>query len=225
MKNCQCKLVLPTQETNTSEKRPKNRFFSRIIAPLLLAIALLTSAAAVTIAPTSGTRRLALRYYWANTPRDVFLECAFPYAEREAVRAAMGEWNAIRGFNNQYMVTMFLTTSTTNNSGRIYYEPNHTYVGHTYHYESDGGAIQRVEVVLNSDYPFTVGGSSTSFDIQSVVQHELGHALGVAHCHEEDETCFSSTCSTNVMTPEIQPGVVRTNFEDYDIGSYKRIYS
>ncbi len=169
--------------------------------------------------------RMALGCYWPDTPCDVFFRCDFATEKREEVRDAMQEWNSIRSYSNHYMVSMFLTRDE-NETNRIFDDPVVQAVAYTYHYYSDGGALYRVEIGLRSSYRFSVGGSATSFDIRTVVQHELGHALGVAHCHEQNDTsCFSATCSQNVMNPSIAMGEVRTTFQAYDIGSYKNIYS
>ena len=105
-------------------------------------------------------------------------------------------------------------------------EPLDFWVGYTDPTLS-GDEILSVNIYLNTWlYEFSVGGSSSSYDIRTVVQHELGHALGVAHCHEEGDPdpCWSPTCNDNVMYRLIELGEVRTTFQPYDTASYINIY-
>lgn len=74
-------------------------------------------------------------------------------------------------------------------------------------------------------FTFTVGAASNKYDIQTVATHELGHAIGVAHCHEKGESpCFSTTCSSNVMMREISSNSTRRTLTDYDKSSKQVIY-
>lgn len=202
------------------------------LASILLAVSLLFMSPAPVLG--AGTPRLQVgNYHWADTPRDIFIYCStsdFTRSEREAIRDALSEWNAIRSYSGRLMVSAYLTTNDDSYEveGRFTFENHRTdYVAHTLHEESDNGEIQSVTIILNSYYDFSVGGSSTTFDLQTIVQHEMGHVLGVAHCHEEGqpEPCWSATCLDNVMNRRMEPNEVRTEMQPYDIGSYKSIYS
>jgi Matrixin. len=74
-------------------------------------------------------------------------------------------------------------------------------------------------------YTFTAGAASNKYDMQTVATHELGHAIGVAHCHEVNETsCFSATCPSNVMMCVIYDNSMRRKLTDYDTSSKQLIY-
>ena len=91
------------------------------------------------------------------------------------------------------------------------------------------GELYAVTITLSWDHSWATNLSSNAYDVQTTVQHELGHALGIAHCHELDSSygngpCWSTTCKSNVMYPIINKGERRTTLTSYDISSYRSIY-
>ena len=90
---------------------------------------------------------------------------------------------------------------------------------------NSGSTIEQASIYLNPDAPFTVGAAYGQYDIQSVITHEAGHALGIAHCHEIGQTCFSSTCKLNAMNPQAQlNSIQRRTLQQYDSASYIYMY-
>ena len=192
---------------------------------LMLTLSLMLCIGICMPAQAAAAPRLNLGYKWYDTPWTFSLTVTFLPASVKQVRSAMNAWNAIRDPDNGWMVSIFLTTGSTSNSIE-YMEPLDFWVGYTDPTLS-GDEILSVNIYLNTWlYEFSVGGSSSSYDIRTVVQHELGHALGVAHCHEEgeDDPCWSPTCNDNVMYRLIELGEVRTTFQPYDTASYINIY-
>lgn len=177
------------------------------------------------IAANNITPRLDLGCVWYDTPKNLFFYCDFDTNEREAVRAAMNTWNAVDDTDGTSIITMFLTTGEATNvveKVSSYWQ----WVGHcdiTQIY----GEIISVRVQLGSEYKWSTTGEPDAYDVQTVALHELGHALGVAHCHEADEgdgPCWSATCLSNVMYPIVSLGEINTTLKSYDISSYRVLY-
>ncbi len=142
----------------------------------------------------------------------------------EAVRAAMQQWNKVRDTKGKSIVSLYLTTGATD-SRVIYSNYSFPKIGYTEHILR-GDEILGATIHLASTEKWSVGYSPGCYDIQTVVLHELGHMLGVAHCHEDgsEPPCFSKTCESNVMNPYVSPGKIKRTFQEYDTASYIIIY-
>ena len=190
------------------------------------------------IAPiaASGAPRKSNGSYWPSNVTNIYFSYSsdqFNTTEAGQLSIALGRWNSANnrteadtlGVNKKYM---YLTTGTSNN--RISYPVSWVGMGYDSSFVAvcdpypDTGAISQVSIYLNPNKSFSVSSQAGKYHLQSIIVHEAGHALGVAHCHELGETCRSSTCGTNVMTRDIDPGEVRCALQPYDYSSYYVIY-
>lgn len=174
---------------------------------------------------SAATTRTALGFRWPNTPRDVLFRCDFATAERETVRSAMQAWNGVKDPDGRSPVSMYLSSGTASSS-IVYYNTYENWIGITgpTFVAGSGTNLYSIRIRLNSNKSFSVGAQSGKYDIQSVVQHELGHALGVAHCHTIGSSYTTPTCPSNVMCPTLGTGTTRRTFKAYDTASYIVIY-
>ena len=163
---------------------------------------------------------------WYDTPKDIYFKCYFDTAERNAVLAAMNKWNSVKDPEGNSIISMYLTTGFTANIIHYGILPDNT-VGYCEIRPETGEEIDAVTIRLSDSCNWSTTGASGAYDIQTVVMHELGHALGIAHCHEKSEgegPCWSATCLENVMNPYTDFGDVNHTFQEYDTASYMMIY-
>ena len=164
---------------------------------------------------------------WYDTPKDMYFKCYFDTAERNAVLAAMNKWNSVKDPEGNSIVTMHLTTELTPNEVRYGYSFGEWVGKCQLNPELGQEEIEAVTVYIEGDVNWSTTGAADAYDVQTVVMHELGHALGIAHCHEKSEgpgPCWSATCLKNVMNPLTDFGDVNHTFQEYDIASYMMIY-
>jgi Matrixin len=82
-------------------------------------------------------------------------------------------------------------------------------------YALDTSEIYDADMELNSaDNTFTTGDTDVQFDLPSILQHETGHFLGLAHSHEPTATMFPvynpGTTSLRQITPDDIAGICAT---------------
>lgn len=61
-------------------------------------------------------------------------------------------------------------------------------------FDEESGVIVDADMELNGeDYAFAVDGSSTAYDVQQVMTHEIGHMLGLDHSEKEAAVMYSKS--------------------------------
>ena len=72
------------------------------------------------------------------------------------------------------------------------------------------------DIIVNYDnFSFGINGSSTVFDLKTVILHELGHFLGLKH---NDDT-------TSIMYPSLGRGEVKRSLNTTDISGIRSLYN
>ena len=180
-----------------------------------------------------------LGYKWPNSVSNIFFYYStdhFTTAESTAVRNAFNQWNNLQlSYSIPHAKSLFLTASSsaqTESCTVTKVETDWRYgestIAYADNFASNGQLIYSKILLNDVNHNFSANADSGSYHIQSVVLHEAGHSLGVAHCHElenADFGCDSFTCSANIMNPAgIVRGAVRTTFQNYDIVSYQSLY-
>lgn len=172
--------------------------------------------------PVSDIQAKSLGFRWENKYSTVYFYCGFNSTWKNAISAGMESWNEVKDISSKSTIVPMKINNDSSNLNRICTSQNEKEIDRIYP-KYTNGILDWVMVVFNTgDYSFTSSGTSGSFDIQSIATHELGHAIGVAHCHEIGESCNSSTCSSNVMNPTIKENTIRRTLTDYDKSS-KRV--
>lgn len=214
-------------------------FIKKIICILL--VALLSFSITAVSAEEVGTEvalvteevimpRLRLGARWRSCPCTITVENNWNSSYDTAINNAINTWNSVRDPNGNRLITFEFTYGTgdiqirTGNlldgtNAQCYFDGMD---GDEFSYFDD---LSDCAILMNDDDRYAIGAVNDKIDVQSLILHELGHCLGVAHCHENgDESCFSSTCSSNVMQPVLPRGVMRRSLVSYDTASYIIIY-
>ncbi len=203
----------------------KKRIFSALAALLMCLSLPVFASASETVEP-----RFASGLKWPDGVTNVKFQCVgtFSSSQKTAIRTAMSKWNAVKAPDGDSLITLSLTTSESANTIEWDDDFFDDWQGNMVPVPGMGGIFESATILLNENKNvlWSTSGASNAYDMKTVVEHELGHALGVAHCHELETRsgCYSSTCSKNVMNPTSARGRVRTTLQEYDKSSYILIY-
>ncbi len=171
----------------------------------------------------AAEERKSLDYMWTDKNATIYFYNELSAPWKESISAAMTKWNAVKDARTGKDIVPFALTSDSSNNNRIYSTGNQVYIAYCSP-NANNGVLSSVNILVNiKDYSFASGSISGKYDMQSTIIHELGHAIGVAHCHE-NESCFSTTCATNVMNPTLSDNMTRRNLTAYDTSSKQYIY-
>lgn len=201
--------------------RTKKRIVQKLLC-LCLAVSLL-----------SMTSSFAARnnYEWADPYKAVTIDDGFrTWGEpgyTQAVYRAMSSWNSIKHPTNGRSICELVPDSSSRNTLRLGRLFNQNMLGYSHIYPKFGGdvpphtKIDYFDIVINTgEHNFTDGAKPGYYDIQSVIQHELGHILGIAHCHETG----GNGCQNTMHWQTLENTTHQRYLKDYDISSKETIY-
>ena len=154
---------------------------------------------------------------WSDVSIPVFLDvrsvAGLPVDEVAwAVQEALSEWNAVPCSEVVLDYAGLVAgspglgvTIQALEPGSVAASLEESAAGVTDTYHDIGGVIYRADVHLSSDSTWTLGGAWLApgvVDVQAVVTHELGHALGLGHSRERDATMYFAGGSIALRTRE-----------------------
>lgn len=143
----------------------------------------------------------SLRVWVASLPDDVS-----PDAATNAASAALSTWSTVECSRLSFLEDPRAQIVVRAVDASSWPHPP-TLAAHT-HVESDAdtGRLHSAEILLNRAFRFSTSGAEGSLDLESILAHELGHALGLAHSRKRDA----------LMRAGIKPGEVRRALERDD---------
>lgn len=120
-----------------------------------------------------------------------------------AIGAAAAEWSGISSAAINFLPVQQTPLSNDPTDGKFVLTIEDTpenrsvlgsYLAITSYSYTSAGAFTDTDIIFNPSgtYAFSTGGESGTYDIQSVVAHELGHALGASHSPVIGATMFQT---------------------------------
>ncbi|MBB3108098.1 putative Zn-dependent protease [Paenibacillus phyllosphaerae] len=179
----------------------------------------------------STVQAKGLGYRWYSKTTAVQFNVPFNDTWKTPIQAAMSSWNNVADANTSDSATslpkLSVTTTDVENDFYTVNSTSYPWSGKMFptKYTSGGKEyLSATDIAFNLRYSFTNGAEENKIDIQVNAAHELGHALGVAHCHEEGET-HNSGDSNNTMYPSVFFNTTyQRSLESYDTASFQLIY-
>jgi len=167
-------------------------------------------------------------YYWETNSLKYFVsENKYTQTEINLIAAAFNQWSDVTYGEYRVQFT-FTRVYNSDDADIIFGKENRTFYEHGYtdwgsSTGGDEGPLEKAYIRLSesANIVTTISSSlpSNSYDFSSVILHEIGHALGIAHCCEHPET----PCD-NVMCYNLSVGELRRDLRQYDEASLIAIY-
>lgn len=186
---------------------------------LLVCLAVLFAFSAPTV-----YARYDLGFQWPSVPSTISWYCGeLSASQQTAAQAAMNTWNAVRASDGSALISSYVSSDIEDNEIGFTLS-SEIGIAETIPMLDSNGYVTSVKIVLQQNANWSIGASAGAYDVQTVILHELGHAYGIAHCHEGSGSCGVIGCPNNVMSPTISKNMTRRVLQTYDIINYQYIY-
>lgn len=205
----------------------KKRSFVKRIVSLVMSVMMLGASLSALAADEQNAARARNGYYWTKTNLKYYISSEiYNSEERSLTFASFASWQEI-SYGNSTINFSFTYTSNPDNADIIFQKEAMAEgtLARTDIISTTGGTsgpIEKAYICLNSadriaPIPMAYV-PNDAYDYMSIMQHEIGHAMGIAHCCEE-ENC------ANVMGGVLKMGQMRRSLKDYDKASMIALYT
>ncbi|WP_282020497.1 matrixin family metalloprotease [Planomicrobium okeanokoites] len=201
----------------------KNSVISKkIIAVCITCIALFL----ISFSISNEVQARGLGYKWGANVSSVKFDCNFNSTWTNAVKAAMTTWNNVS--SDKPMSCTSDSASSANDISASNQSPE-TYTAKmfpsVYNSSTWGYVFKSADIVFNTSKSWTSEGAvSGKYDIQSTATHELGHALGIAHCHDNSSDHASGDSAYTMYNSGSTNSIHKRSLTTYDKNAKLSLY-
>ncbi len=161
----------------------------------------------------------SLGFRWMNVDKPVKFNVSLDSTWKNSFVNAMGAWN-----NVSSKVPLSLASPSEGWDNDVYIvSTSETWIAKMFPQHRDG-YIGSADIRINNSYQFANGAVANKYDQQSVLTHELGHAIGIAHCHEQGETHYGPDVSYTMYNYSYPDTTAPRSLEQYDKDAKNQIY-
>lgn len=159
-----------------------------LLSAMALGVGLSTGAAAWTVQETEEGAAV----YWTSKTLDVSVQ-GLEGANRIAVERGFEVWNEVEDCDLHFTLNTDPQNSWTEGTVSFVeeWDAPPDVLGYTLMRIAENGEVMSFEVRIDAAH--AIGGGSSDYDLQALVTHEAGHALGLEHSELEDAAMFPTS--------------------------------